>query len=179
MAEAEAECRTGLTIQQKLADVSAPSPTSAAAWRMATTASASCCRARASRRRQKPSTARPAIQQKLADDNPAVTGLRSRVANSHLNLGGLLVKLGRLAEAEVESRKALAMVQKLAGDHPESLEYAHMLGGAARRTWPKPTSRRSGSRRPARDFVRRSLARRRPWPAIQEAPSAGSGWRSI
>ena len=39
------------------------------------------------------------------------------------------MKLGKLAEAEAESRKALAIVQKLADDHPESPEYAHMLGG--------------------------------------------------
>ena len=31
-----------------------------------------------------------AIQQKLADDNPAVTDFRSRLASSHNNLGVLL-----------------------------------------------------------------------------------------
>ena len=46
-----------------------------------------------------------------------------------MNLGGLLVQAGRLAEAEAESRKGLTIMQKLAGDHPESHEYAHMLGG--------------------------------------------------
>ena len=60
---------------------------SAAAWLPATTTSAACCRS------SKPSEAEAefrkalAIQQKLADDNPAVTEFRSSLAQSHSNLG--------------------------------------------------------------------------------------------
>ena len=131
LAEAEAECRKGLTIQKKLADDN-PAVTD---FRGRLADSHNNLGVLLSDT-GKPAEAEAeykkalAIRQKLADDNPALAKFRSRLANSHLNLGGLLVKTGRLAEAEVESSKALAMVQKLAGDHPESLEYAHMLGGA-------------------------------------------------
>ena len=50
-----------------------------------------------------------AIYQKLADDNPAVTEFRSRLADSHNNLGWLLSNTGKPAEAEAEYRKALAI----------------------------------------------------------------------
>jgi eukaryotic-like serine/threonine-protein kinase len=40
-----------------------------------------------------------AIQQKLADDNPAVTDFRSRLADSHHSLGILLSERGRPPEA--------------------------------------------------------------------------------
>ncbi len=60
-----------------------------------------------------------AIQQKLADDNPAVTYFRSNLALSHNILGWLLLsKTGRPSEAEAEFRKALAIQQKLADDNP-------------------------------------------------------------
>ena len=45
-----------------------------------------------------------------------------------MNLGSLLVKVGKLAEAESESRKGLKIVQKLAEDHPDSPDYAHIEG---------------------------------------------------
>ena len=168
-----------------------------------------------------------AIQQKLADDNPAVTDFRSSLANSHNNLGVLLSSTGKPAEAEAEYRKALAIRQKLADDNPAVTEFRSRPGeqppstsaaccatrasrrrrrpSAARpwrscrswptiirsrpithtcwagrcRTWPKSTSGRNGSRRPARDFARRSSGRRRPWPPTRGAPSTGSCWRSI
>ncbi len=59
-----------------------------------------------------------AIRQKLSDDNPADTGLRSSLADFHFNHGILLSGTGKPAEAEAEFRKALAIRQKLADDHP-------------------------------------------------------------
>ena len=56
--EAEAEFRKALAIHQKLADDNPAVTDSAAAWRPATTTSASCCRIRASHRKRRPSTAR-------------------------------------------------------------------------------------------------------------------------
>ena len=50
-----------------------------------------------------------AIHAKLADDNPAVTEFRSRLASIHNNLGVLLSQTGKPAEAEAEYRAALAI----------------------------------------------------------------------
>ena len=57
-AEAEAEYRKALAIEQKLADDNPAVTDFRAAWRSATTTSAGCCRRRASRRRRRPSSAR-------------------------------------------------------------------------------------------------------------------------
>ena len=87
-------------------------------------ASASCCRDTG-----KPAEAEAefrkalAIRQKLADDNPAVTDFRSRLADSHINLGILLSETGKPAEAEAEYRKALAIRQKLADDNPSVIDF--------------------------------------------------------
>ena len=68
-----------------------------------------------------------AIQQKLADDNPAVTEFRSSLALSHNNLGILLASTGKSSEAEAEYRKALALQQKLADDNPAVTEFRSRL----------------------------------------------------
>ena len=102
-----------------------PSPNSAAAWRTATTTSASCCR----------ETGRPAeaeaefrtalaLHQKLAEDNPAVTEFRSGLAHSHHEpRPSCWRQTGRPAEAEAEFRTALAIYQKLADDNPAVTEF--------------------------------------------------------
>jgi tetratricopeptide (TPR) repeat protein len=59
-----------------------------------------------------------AVQQKLADENPAVTQFRNSLALTHNNLGWLLYQTGKTVEAEAEYRKALAVQQKLADDNP-------------------------------------------------------------
>ncbi len=59
-----------------------------------------------------------AIQQKLANENPAVTEFRNRLAASHHNLANLLADMGKASEAEAEYRKVLAIHQKLADDNP-------------------------------------------------------------
>ena len=59
-----------------------------------------------------------AIGQKLADDNPAVTGFRSDLANSHNNLGILLSDTGKPSEAEAEFRKAIAIVAEAGRRQP-------------------------------------------------------------
>ena len=76
-------------------------------------------RIRASHRRRRPSTSKAlAINQKLADDNPAVTQSRVYLASRHVASGDLLAKTGKSSEAEAEYRKALAIQQKLADDDP-------------------------------------------------------------
>ena len=64
-----------------------------------------------------------AIRQKLADDNPADTYFRSRLAASHINLGVLLSTTGKPAEAEAECRKGLAIRQKLVDDNPSVIGF--------------------------------------------------------
>ncbi len=87
-----------------------PSPNSAAAWREPQQTSACCCETTG-----KPAEAEAeyrkglALQQKLADDNPAVTGSAAAWRASHNNLGCLLWNTGKPAEAEAEFRKALAL----------------------------------------------------------------------
>ena len=68
-----------------------------------------------------------AIQQKLADDNPAVTLFRSRLSSSHINLGWLLSNMGKTSNAEAEYREALALEQKLADDNPAILKFQRDL----------------------------------------------------
>ena len=68
-----------------------------------------------------------AIYQKLADDNPAVTGFRGSLGDNHYNLGVLLSITGRAAEAEAEHRKALAIHQKLADDNPRIPGYRRSM----------------------------------------------------
>ena len=64
---------------------------------------------------------RLALWQKLIDDNPAVTGLRSGLADSHYYLGDLLLNTGKPAEAEY--RKAMALYQKLADESPAVTQF--------------------------------------------------------
>jgi serine/threonine-protein kinase len=76
------------------------------------------------------------IQQKLADLNPADTGIRSNLADSHNNLGAVLTNTGKPAEGETEYRQGLAIRQRLADGNPAVTEFrsrvatSHMnLGG--------------------------------------------------
>ena len=107
-----------------------PSPTSAAAWRTATSTSAILLS-----NTGKPAEAEAeyrkalALWQKLADDNPAVTEFRSSLAWSHHALGNLLSNTGKPAEAEAEYRKALAIRQKLADDNPAVTGLPQQPGG--------------------------------------------------
>ena len=83
---------------------------------------------RASRRRRRPSSARRlAIQQKLADDNPAVTEFRFALANSHGTSACCCRDMGKPAEAEAEHRKAMELHQKLADDNPAVTDFRSNL----------------------------------------------------
>ncbi len=64
---------------------------------------------------------------KLADDNPTDTGFRSRLADSHNDLGNLLKATGRTAEAEAKYRRALEIFAKLADDHPAVTDFRSSL----------------------------------------------------
>ena len=107
-----------------------PSPSTAAAWRTATTSSA-CVLWQTG----KPSEAEAeyrkalAIQQKLADDNPAVDRFRSGLARTHHNLGSVLSDTGKSTEAEAEYRKALAIQRKLVDDNPAVTRFRSDLAG--------------------------------------------------
>ena len=70
------------------------------------------------------------IQEKLAADFPAVPDHRSDLAKSHNNLGNLLAGLGKVAEAEEQSRKGLAIRETLAADFPAVFDYLVGLGGS-------------------------------------------------
>ena len=108
-----------------------PSPSSAATWRPATNTSAGCCRRRASRRAAEAEYRTAlAIQQKLADENPAVTDFRGRLSDSHNSLGILLWETGKTAAAEAEYRTAAAIQQKLADDNPAVTDFRIRLGAS-------------------------------------------------
>src|SRR5262245_8825625 len=70
-----------------------------------------------------------AIQQKLADANPAVAGYRSDLALSHNNIGMVLLRTGKPEEALTAWREALAINQKLADAHPAVAECQSALAG--------------------------------------------------
>ena len=70
------------------------------------------------------------MYQKLADDNPAVTGFRDGLAQSHLTLGQTLSGMGKPVAAEAEYRKAVAIRQKLADDNPAVTQFRSSLAGS-------------------------------------------------
>jgi tetratricopeptide (TPR) repeat protein len=63
-----------------------------------------------------------AIQQKLADANPAVSEFQTGLAWSHGNIGNLLKDTRKPEEALREYRQALAIQQKLADANPAVTE---------------------------------------------------------
>ena len=69
-----------------------------------------------------------AIYQKLADDNPAATGFRDSLANSHRELGRLLAREKRFPEAFTALETGLAICQKLVDADPKNTGYAMDLG---------------------------------------------------
>jgi tetratricopeptide (TPR) repeat protein len=70
-----------------------------------------------------------AIQQKLSDANPAVTGFQYDMALSHNNIGTVLVRTGKPEEALSAWHKALAINQKLADANPTLAEFQSALAG--------------------------------------------------
>ena len=64
---------------------------------------------------------------RLADDNPAVTEFRSRLADSHNSIGHLQSETGKPGEALESYRRALAIGQKLADDNPDVTEFRYSL----------------------------------------------------
>ena len=91
-----------------------------------------------------------AIQQKLADDNPAVTEFRSSLALSHNNFGLLLLNTGKPAEAEAEYRKAPGDPAEAGRRQPRR----HRL--------PQPSGGQPQEPRPSCCRIRASRRRRRP-----------------
>jgi tetratricopeptide (TPR) repeat protein len=68
-----------------------------------------------------------AIFARLATDFPTVPSYRHQLAASHNNLGGRLKELGKLPEAEVECRRALALRKQLVTDSPTVPGYRFQL----------------------------------------------------
>ena len=81
-----------------------------------------------------------AIQQKLADDNPAVTEFQT-VADSHNNIGFLQSQTGKPAEALESYRRALAIQQKLADDNPAVTDSEQPASATSARPAVEPASR--------------------------------------
>ena len=68
-----------------------------------------------------------AIRHKLAEANPTATEFQSDVANSHLGIGFLLTKTGKLAEALKAYESALAILHKLAEANPTVTKFQSEL----------------------------------------------------
>ena len=58
------------------------------------------------------------IQEKLAAENRSVTEFRHGLGESHYSLGGLLSNLGRQREAEAELRQAMGLFRRCATRFP-------------------------------------------------------------
>jgi tetratricopeptide (TPR) repeat protein/tRNA A-37 threonylcarbamoyl transferase component Bud32 len=70
-----------------------------------------------------------AIQKKLADANPAVTGYRFDMALSYNNIGTVLLRTGKPDEALAAWHKALAVNQELADANPKVAAFQSALAG--------------------------------------------------
>jgi len=70
-----------------------------------------------------------AIQQMVADANPAVAGYQSDLALSFINIGVVMSRTGKPEEALLEWRKALAINQKLADANPKVTDFQSALAG--------------------------------------------------
>jgi tetratricopeptide (TPR) repeat protein len=74
-----------------------------------------------------------AVEQKLADANPAVTEFQRLLALSLTEIGSLLSRMGKPAEGLQELQKAVAILQKLADANPAvfqgELAWSHILIG--------------------------------------------------
>jgi tetratricopeptide (TPR) repeat protein len=82
-----------------------------------------------------------AIQQKLADANPAVTQFQSNLAASHSNIGVVLVRTGKSEEAQKYIEEILQLLKaKLGPEHPATLVALDAVAGvylavAAQQAW--------------------------------------------
>ena len=118
----------------------------------------SCCRRRASRRRRRPSTARPwRSSRSWPTTNPAVTEFRSRLADSHNNLGTCC----RRRAGRRRRRPSTARRWRSTGSWPTT-------------TPPSPIPQRPGGQpqQPRQPAVRGRAGRRR------RRPSTARRWRS-
>jgi tetratricopeptide (TPR) repeat protein len=105
------------------------------------------------------------LLQKLADDNAAVIwgdgatfGFRGLLAYTRNNLGWLLIRTGKPAEAEAELRPSLAISQKLADDNPKIPEYRDAVAMALTNLC--DVARKLGRAAEARDVSERAVALR-------------------
>ena len=69
-----------------------------------------------------------AIRRELADENPAVLDFRKRLAQVHINIGGLRLLTNKPRESETEFRAALALLLALAGENPANATFRGELG---------------------------------------------------
>ncbi len=74
-----------------------------------------------------------AIQQKLAEDYPAIPDFRNNLASSHTDLADTLRILGRFAEARENYDQAIALREKLVKDNPTVTEFRSGMARSVRR----------------------------------------------
>ncbi len=113
------------------------------------------------------------IDQRLADENPAVPEFRSDIATSHVGLGLLLWKASKSTEALIEYRKALAIQQELADANPKVTSYRDNAANTANNL--SVVFRRLGRAAEARDLCERAVAVREA--LIKEHPIT-TGYRT-
>ncbi len=70
-----------------------------------------------------------AIQERLARENPSVTGFQSELAMSQNIIGILQSAMGRPGDALESYDQARVIQERLAREHPESPDFASLLGG--------------------------------------------------
>ncbi len=117
IAEAEAELRSAVSIQQALADEN-PAVTEFGFGLTAMHIHFGRVLSLAGKQAEAELRTALAISRKLMDRDPAVTLVRRSVAVSRNGLGHVLCLAGKHAQAEAELRTALAIVQKLADENP-------------------------------------------------------------
>ena len=174
--EAEAEYRRRWRSTRSWPTTTPPSPSSASTWRTATTTSASCCGIRASRRRRRPSSAR---RWRSCRSWPTTTPPSPNSAatwRSHHNLGCVLSRTGKPAEAEAEYRRRWrstrswptttppSPIPHSPGDQPllprlPAVEYGQASGGGGRVPQGAGDPAEAGRRQPRRHRFRFDLAR--------------------
>ena len=118
-----------------------------------------------------------AIQQKLADDNPAVTDFRSRLASTHNNIGNLQSDTGKPVEALESYGLALAIFRSWPTTTPPSPN-SEAGWRTATRTSAGSWCRTEGQPRPSLSARGQRRSRRGSSRRTRRCPTTGTAWRA-